>query len=96
MRRCLFIGIVACVTCLTAWAQEQDTIPTADMMVELRELVVKGGLPNTRLKGIAMITRVEGTPLASSGTLGELLVKVPGMTGSEDSPEVLGKGIPLI
>ena len=24
------------------------------MMVELRELVVKGGLPNTRLKGIAM------------------------------------------
>ena len=96
MKRCLFIGIVACAACLTAWAQEQDTIPAADMMVELRELVVKGGLPNTRLKGNAMITRVEGTPLASSGTLGELLVKVPGMTGSEDSPEVLGKGIPLI
>ncbi|MBQ7204574.1 MAG: hypothetical protein IJS04_01905, partial [Muribaculaceae bacterium] len=96
MKRCLFIGIVACAACLTAWAQEQDTIPAADMMVELRELVVKGGLPNTRLKGNAMITRVEGTPLASSGTLGELLVKVPGMTGSEDSPEVLGKGNPLI
>jgi hypothetical protein len=96
MKRCFFIGIVACAACLTAWAQEQDTIPTADMMVELMELVVKGGLPNTRLKGNAMITRVEGTPLASSGTLGELLVKVPGMTGSEDSPEVLGKGIPLI
>ena len=96
MKRCLLIGIVACAACLTAWAQGQDTIPAADMMVELRELVVKGGLPNTRLKGNAMITRVEGTPLASSGTLGELLVKVPGMTGSEDSPEVLGKGIPLI
>lgn len=96
MKRCLFIGIVACAACLTAWAQEQDTIPAADMMVELRELVVKGGLPNTRLKGNAMITRVEGTPLASSGTLGELLVKVPGMTGSEDSPKVLGKGNPLI
>lgn len=92
----MFIGIVACVACLTAWAQEQDTIPAAVMMAELRELVVKGSLPNTRLKGNAMITRVEGTPLASSGTLGELLVKVPGMTGSEDSPEVLGKGIPLI
>ncbi len=96
MKRCLFIGIVACVACLTAWAQEQDTIPATVMMAELRELVVKGSLPNTRLKGNAMITRVEGTPLASSGTLGELLVKVPGMTGSEDSPEVLGKGIPLI
>lgn len=96
MKRCLIIGIVACAACLTAWSQEQDTIPAADMMVELRELVVKGGLANTRLKGNAMITRVEGTPLASSGTLGELLVKVPGMTGSEDSPEVLGKGVPLI
>ena len=96
MKRCLLIGIVACVACLTAWAQEPDTIPAADMMVELRELVVKGGLPNTRLKGNAMITHVEGTPLEQSGTLGELLVKVPGMTGTEDAPEVLGKGAPLI
>ena len=96
MKRRLFIGIVACLACLTGWSQEVDTLQAADMMFELRELVVKGGLPNTRLKGNAMITRVEGTPLASSGTLGELLVKVPGMTGTEDSPEVLGKGVPLI
>lgn len=96
MKRCLFIGIVACLACLIGWSQEVDTLQAADMMFELRELVVKGGLPNTRLKGNAMITRVEGTPLASSGTLGELLVKVPGMTGTEDSPEVLGKGAPLI
>jgi hypothetical protein len=96
MKHRLFIAIVACVTCLMAWSQEQDTIQGADMMVELKELVVKGGLPNTRLKGNAMITRIEGTPLAQSGTLGEMLLKVPGMTGSEDSPEVLGKGAPLI
>ena len=96
MKLRLFIGIVACVACLTAWAQEVDTLQTADMMVELRELVVKGGLPNTRLKGNAMITRVEGTPLAQSGTVGEMLVKVPGMTGTEEAPEVLGKGAPLI
>ena len=96
MKRRLLIGIVACVTCLSAWAQDVDTLQTTDMMVELRELVVKGGLPNTRIKGNAMITRVEDTPLAQSGTLGEMLVKVPGMTGTEDSPEVLGKGAPLI
>jgi hypothetical protein len=96
MKRCLFIGIVACLACLIGWSQEVDTLQANDMMFELRELVVKGGLPNTRLKGNAMITRVEETPLASSGTLGELLVKVPGMTGTEDSPEVLGKGAPLI
>ena len=96
MKRRLFISIVACVTCLMAWSQELDTLQTTDRMVELRELVVKGGLPNTRLKGNAMVTRIEGTPLAASGTLGELLVKVPGMTGTEESPEVLGKGTPLI
>ena len=96
MLKRLFISIVICMACLVAGAQEQDTLPATDMMVELKELVVKGGLPNTRLKGNAMITRVEGTPLAQSGTLGEMLVKVPGMTGSEEAPEVLGKGAPLI
>ena len=64
--------------------------------MELREVVIKGNLPHTRLKGNAMITRIEGTPLAESGTLGEMLIKVPGMTGTEEAPEVLGKGAPLI
>ena len=65
-------------------------------MQELQEVVVKGNLPNTRLKGNAMITRVQGTPLSDAGTLGEMLVKVPGMTGTDETPEVLGKGSPLI
>jgi hypothetical protein len=65
-------------------------------MLELKEVVIRGGLPNTRIKGNAMITRVEGTPLSASGTLGEMLVKVPGMTGTDEAPEVLGKGSPLI
>ena len=61
------IGLLACLLCMAAWAQEavQDSLQATDMMVELRELVVKGGLPNTRLKGNAMITRIEGTPLAA-------------------------------
>ena len=65
-------------------------------LVALQEVVIKGGLPNTRLKAGAMVTRIEGTPLAQSGTLGEMLIKVPGMTGSDEAPEVLGKGSPLI
>ena len=96
MKHCLFIAIVSCLTCFTAWSQEVDTLQAAEKMVELQELVVKGGLPNTRLKGNAMVTRIEGTALAQSGTLGEMLVMVPGMTGTEESPEVLGKGAPLI
>ena len=81
----------------TGWAQEpQDSIESVDKYLNLKEVVIKGGLPHTRLKGNAMVTRVDGTALASSGSLGELLVKVPGMTGTEEAPEVLGKGTPLI
>ena len=82
---------------LTANAQEpQDSIEYVNMMQELQEVVVKGNLPNTRLKGNAMITRIQGTPLSDAGALGEMLMKVPGMTGTDESPEVLGKGSPLI
>ena len=89
--------IALALACTTSWAQEpQDSIESVNKLLNLKEVVVKGGLPHTRLKGNAMITRIEGTPLASSGTLGELLVKVPGMTGTDESPEVLGKGAPLI
>ena len=79
------------------WAQTpQDSIDAVDRMFNLKEVVIKGGLPNTRLKGNAMVTRVDGTALASAGTLGDLLVKVPGMTGTDEAPEVLGKGTPII
>ena len=81
----------------TSWAQEsQDSLESVYKYLNLQEVVIKGGLPHTRLKGNAMITRIEGTPLAQSGTLGEMLVKVPGMTGTDEAPEVLGKGSPLI
>ena len=95
MKRMIFA--VLALVCLAGRAQEaQDSIESVDRLFELKEVVIKGGLPNTRLKGNVMITRVEGTPLASSGTLGEMLVKVPGMTGTDEAPEVLGKGSPLI
>ena len=77
--------------CISAKGQEQQD-SLADMMQELKEVVVKGNLPNTRLKGNAMITRIQGTPLSDAGTLGEMLIKVPGMTGTDEAPEVLGKG----
>ena len=77
-------------------AIEREQAQSEDKLVALQEVVIKGGLPNTRLKAGAMITRIEGTPLAQSGTLGEMLIKVPGMTGTDEAPEVLGKGSPLI
>ena len=95
MNKLLFAAVLAFAG-ISGWAQEQDSTESVNKLVELQEVIVKGGLPNTRLKAGAMITRIEGTPLAQSGTLGEMLVKVPGMTGTDEAPEVLGKGSPLI
>ena len=95
MNRIIF-SLIAFVS-VTAWAQEpRDSTESVKQFVELQEVVIRGGLPNTRLKAGSMITRIEGTPLAQSGTLGEMLIKVPGMTGTDETPEVLGKGVPLI
>ena len=95
MNRIIF-SLLAFVS-VTAWAQEpRDSTESVKQFVELQEVVIRGGLPNTRLKAGSMITRIEGTPLAQSGTLGEMLIKVPGMTGTDETPEVLGKGVPLI
>ncbi len=101
MKQRTIIGIIFIVASnlfggVSGWAQEQDSTKSVNKLVELQEVIVKGGLPNTRLKAGAMITRIEGTPLAQSGTLGEMLIKVPGMTGTDEAPEVLGKGSPLI
>ena len=41
--------------------EQQDSLKAADLMQELQEVVVKGNLPNTRLKGNAMITRIQTT-----------------------------------
>ena len=96
MKRIIFATTIA-LAYITVNGQEQhDSLKAVDLMQELQEVVVKGNLPNTRLKGNAMITRIQGTPLSDTDTLGEMLVKVPGMTGTDESPEVLGKGSPLI
>ncbi len=96
MKRIVLATTIA-LACISASGQEQqDSLKSVSMMQELQEVVVKGNLPNTRLKGNAMITRIQGTPLSDVGTLGEMLVKVPGMTGTDEAPEVLGKGTPLI
>ena len=96
MKRIVLASTIT-LACISASGQEQqDSLKSVSMMQELQEVVVKGNLPNTRLKGNAMITRIQGTPLSDAGTLGEMLVKVPGMTGTDEAPEVLGKGSPLI
>ena len=93
----IVLAVAIALVSISAKGQElQDSLESVSMMKELQEVVVKGGLPNTRIKGNAMITRIQGTPLSDAGTLGEMLIKVPGMTCQDEAPEVLGKGSPLI
>lgn len=96
MKRIVLATTIALTFISASGQEQQDSLKSVSMMQELQEVVVKGNLPNTRLKGNAMVTRIQGTPLSDAGTLGEMLVKVPGMTGTDEAPEVLGKGSPLI
>lgn len=62
---------------------------------ELQEVVVKGQLPNTRLKGDALVTKVSGSVLEKAGTAEDVLRKVPGMIRKGDGLEVIGRGAPI-
>jgi hypothetical protein len=89
---------VSCVGYQTQYAKAINGL-TIQMTMDaqlLSEVVVKSQLPQTRLTGNSMITTIQGSVLEDSGTAQEMLTKVPGMTGSEDGLEVLGKGSPII
>lgn len=62
----------------------------------LGEVVVKGNLPITRMKGEALVTSVQNSVLAKAGTANDVLGKVPGILKDKDSFEVFGRGTPLI
>lgn len=63
---------------------------------QLNELVIKGDLPKTRLKGDAMVTTVNGTILEKAGTAENLLDKIPNVTAQDGEICVFGRGTPEI
>ena len=73
--------------------------PSEDMHIELKEdsamlegAVSVGMMVKTRATATSMVTEVKGTVLGSSGSVLEMLGKVPGMISRGDELEVLGKG----
>lgn len=68
---------------------------TADNQL-LDEVVVKGTLPKTQIKGDAMVTSVENSVLATLGSANDVLGKIPGVINNGGSIEVLGKGTPVV
>ncbi|MBQ4587913.1 MAG: carboxypeptidase-like regulatory domain-containing protein, partial [Bacteroidaceae bacterium] len=62
----------------------------------LGEVVVKGNLPVTRVKGDALVTSVSGTLLEKAGTAEDLLDKIPNVTAQNGNVQVFGRGTPEI
>lgn len=62
----------------------------------LGEVVVKGDLPKTRIKGDAMVTTVAGSLLEKAGTAIDVLSKVPGVTRKGETLNVFGRGTPQV
>ena len=59
----------------------------------LNEVVVKGQLPKTHVKGDAMRTTVAGTILEKAGTINDALSKIPSLEAERDGGvKVLGRG----
>lgn len=67
--------------------------PSTEM---LSEVVVKGTLPKTRMKGDAMVTGVAGTVLEKAGSMEQLLDRIPNVTSYGGAIEVFGRGTPEI
>ena len=59
----------------------------------LKEVVVKGQMPKTHVKGEAMRTTVAGTILEKAGTVSDALGKIPSLEAERDGGvKVLGRG----
>ena len=74
-------------------AGEGLTIQMKEDAKLLSEVVVKGQLPKTHVKGDAMRTTVAGTILEKAGTVSDALGKIPSLEAERDGGvKVLGRG----
>ena len=83
----------------TYYAQRKDDMGTVGLQPStemLGEVVIKGTLPKTRMKGDAMITGIAGTILEKAGSMEQLLDRIPNVTAYGGTIEVFGRGTPEI
>ena len=74
-------------------AGQNLTIQMKEDMQLLSEVVIKGQLPKTHVKGDAMRTTVAGTILEKAGTVSDALSKIPSLEAERDGGvKVLGRG----
>ena len=75
---------------------DMGIIQLQEDVTSLDEVVVKGTLPVTKIKGDAMVTSIENTVLSKVGSANDVLQKIPGVTKNDNAFTVFGKGEPLI
>lgn len=74
-------------------AGEGLTIQMKEDTQLLSEVVVKGQLPKTHVKGDAMRTTIAGTILEKAGTISDALSKIPSLEAERDGAvKVIGRG----
>ena len=87
---------VTCVGYQTIYikAGQDLTIQMKEDTQLLKEVVVKGQLPKTHVKGDAMRTTIAGTILEKAGNASDMLNKVPSLEAEKDggTVKVLGRG----
>lgn len=72
------------------------TISLKPSTVMLGEVVVKGNLPLTSIKGNALVTRVENSVLSNAGSANDVLKNIPMITGANGNFSVFGRGDAII
>lgn len=76
-------------------APDLGVIKLASDAQMLGEVVVKGQLPKTRLKGDALVTNIQNSVLSIAGSANDVLAKIPGIQGKDGDFTVFGKGTPV-
>jgi hypothetical protein len=79
--------------------ENQTDLGTIRLHVEtamLNEVVIKGNLPKTRIKGDAIVTNVSGTLLEKAGTALDVLSMIPGILLKGEDINVFGRGTPEV
>ena len=66
----------------------------ADILLD--EVVVKGKIPKTFIKGNAIVTKVQNSVLAKMGNAYDVLAHTPMVTGINGELNVFGRGIPTV
>ena len=92
MRRIGFLFLLHSLCFVAVYGQN---VNSTDSTVFLNEVEVKSFVPKTRLRGDAIVTKIHGTVLEMSGSVHEMLGKVPGMMMEGEELKVIGKGVPV-